>query len=151
MRINQMFVLLLVVLMQLSGCIGNTDTSSWPLEQVEIVEITNEGRTVVGEGDSYYRVELKFLYDDNERAWTLKCHAERDADAYVEDNPVGTIIEIRVNPVEGESPFFDIEGGCPAQEINTEEIIGVSICFGLIIVVLGFGKIREKISSKKQE
>ena len=77
MRINQMFVLLLVVLMQLSGCIGNTDTSSWPLEQVEIVEITNEGRTVVGEGDSYYRVELKFLYDDNERAWTLKCHAER--------------------------------------------------------------------------
>ena len=151
MRINPIFVLLLLVLTQLSGCIGNTDTSSWPLEQVEIVEITNEGRTVVGEGDSYYRVEIRFLYDDNERVWTLKCYAERDADAYVEDNPVGTIIDIRVNPVEGESPFFDIEGGCPAQEINTEEIIGGGICFGLIIAVLGFGKIRENIRSKKQE
>ena len=151
MRINSIFVLLLLVLTQLSGCIGNTDTSSWPLEQVEIVEITNEGRTVVGEGDSYYRVEIRFLYDDNERVWMLKCYAERDADAYVEDNPVGTIIDIRVNPDKGESPFFDIEGGCPTQEINTEELIGGSVCFGLIIVVLGFGKIREKIRSKKQE
>ena len=83
MRINPIFVLLLLVLTQLSGCIGNTDTNSWPLEQVEIVDITNEGRTVVGEGDSYYRVEIRFLYDDNERVWTLKFYAERDAEAYV--------------------------------------------------------------------
>lgn len=149
MRTNPLFVLLILVLTQMSGCIGNTDTSSWPLEQVEIVEITNEGRTVVGEGDSYYRVEIRFLYEDNERVWTLKCYAERDADAYVEDNAVGTIIDIRVNPDKGESPFFDVEGGCPAQEINTEGVIGGSICFGLIIAVLGFGKIRENIRSKK--
>ena len=153
MRSNSIFVLLLLVLTQLSGCIGNTDTSSWPLEQVEIVEITNEGRTVVGEGDSYYRVEIRFLYDDNERVWMLKCYAERDADAYVEDNPVGTIIDIRVNPDKGESPFFDIEGGCPAQpwEFPQESVYGGAICFGLVIAVFGIGKIRELIRTKKYE
>ena len=146
------FFLIFMVISSVISSIGVPDTSLWPLEQGEIVEITNEGRTVVGDGgDSYYRVEIRFLYDDNERVWTLKCYAERDADAYVEDNPVGTTIDIRVNPDKGESPFFDIEGGCSAQEINTEEIIGGSICFGLIIAVLGFGKIREKIRSKKQE
>ena len=160
MRINPILVLLLLVLTQLSGCIGNTgavETSSWPLEQVEIVEITNEGRTVVGSGMSHYPVEIRFLYEDDERVWTLICYAERDADVYVEENPVGTIIDIRVNPVKGKSPFFDIEGGCPNQpwEIDTEEVIGAvigaGICFVLAIPVIGFVKIIEKIRSKKQE
>ena len=131
---------------------GGPDTSSWPLEEVEIIEITNEGRTVVNE-DAYYSVEIRFLYEGDERVWNLKCDNERDAEAYTEDNPVGSIIDIRVNPVKGESPFFDIEGGCPAQpwEFPKESVYGGAICFGLVIAVFGIGKIRELIRTKKYE
>ena len=153
MRTNLIFVLLLLlVLMQLSGCIGNTDdntdTSSWPSEQVEIIEITHAGRG--GLENEYYRVEIRFLYEDTERVKTLKCDAERDADAYVEDNPVGTMIDIRVNPEKGESPFFDIEGGCPVQEISTEEMIGGAYCCGLFIVLGALSTITEKFRSKRK-
>lgn len=144
------FFLIFMVISSVISSIGEPDTSLWPLEQGEIVEITNEGRTVVGEGDEYYRVEIRFLYDDNERVWTLKCNAERDADAYVKDNPVGTIIDIRVNPVKGESPFFDIEGGCPSQPVPTAEIVGGVVCFGVLMAAVGIEKIIGVIRSKRQ-
>jgi hypothetical protein len=135
---------------------GDTNTSSWPLEQVEIVEITNEGRKNVGNSDSdhrevYYAVEIRFMYENDERQWTLKCDAERDAEGYVDDNPVGTTIDIRVNPTEGESPFFEIEGGCPSVEYSTTEIVGGVACFGIIIAIVGFEKIREVIRNKRLE
>lgn len=101
-------VVIFVIIMAISSAFssGEANTSSWPLEQVEIVEITNKGNSGM-EGDTYYAVDIKFaLNDSRERTTTLKCNAERDAEAYVEDNPVGTTIDIRVNPVKGESPFF---------------------------------------------
>ena len=142
------FLIVMVIGSAISS-IEETDTTTWPVEQVEIVEISNEGRCC-GESQSYYRVEIKFPYDGNERSTTLKCNAERDAEAYVEDNPVGTTIDIRVNPVKGESPFFEIEGGCPSPEYTTTEIVSSAACFGLIIVIIGFEKISEVIRSKRQ-
>ena len=148
--------LIVVLLSSVISSIGETDTGSWPVEQVEIVEITNEGRKNVGNSDSdhrevYYAVEIRFMYENDERQWTLKCDAERDAEGYVEDNPVGTIIDIRVNPTEGESPFFEIEGGCPSVEYSTTEIVGGVACFGIIIAIVGFEKIREVIRNKRLE
>ena len=146
-------VVIFLIIMVLSSAISSvedTDTSSWPVEQVEIVEISNEGRCC-GEEQSYNRVEIKFSYDGNERSTTLKCNAERDAEGYVENNPVGTTIDIRVNPIRGESPFFEIEGGCPSVEYSTSEIVSSVACFGIIIAILGFEKIREVIRAKRQE
>jgi hypothetical protein len=143
-------VVIFLIIMVLSSALSSEEvnTSSWPLEQVEIVEITNEGRTVVGEGNAYYRVEIIFMYESRERSWTLECNAERDAEGYVENNPVGTIIDIRVNPTKGESPFFEIEGGCPSVEYSTAEIVGGVACFGIIIAIVGFEKIRDVIRTK---
>ena len=89
---------------------------------------------------------------DTERVWTLQCKEKRDADAYVEDNPVGTMIDIRVNPEKGayQGPEFDIEGGCPEQEISTEEMIGWAKCCGLFIVLGSLGNIIEKFRSKRK-
>ena len=150
-------VVIFLIIMVLSSALssGDTNTSSWPLEQVEIVEITNEGRKNVGNSDSdhrevYYAVEIRFMYENDERQWTLKCDAERDAEGYVDDNPVGTMIDIRVNPTKGESPFFEIEGGCPSVEYSTTEIVGGVACFGIIIAIFGFEKIREVIRTKRQ-
>ena len=150
-------VVIFLIIMVLSSALssGDTNTSSWPLEQVEIVEITNEGRKNVGNSDSdhrevYYAVEIRFMYENDERQWTLKCDAERDAEGYVDDNPVGTMIDIRVNPTKGESPFFEIDGGCPSVEYSTIEIVGGIACFGIIIAIFGFEKIREVIRTKRQ-
>jgi hypothetical protein len=150
-------VVIFLIIMVLSSALssGDTNTSSWPLEQVEIVEITNEGRKNVGNSDSdhrevYYAVEIRFMYENDERQWTLKCDAERDAEGYVDDNPVGTTIDIRVNPTRGESPFFEIEGGCPSVEYSTSEIVSSVACFGIIIAIFGFEKIREVIRTKRQ-
>ena len=146
-------VVIFLIIMVLSSAISSvedTDTSSWPVEQVEIVEIFNRGRCC-GEEQSHYRVEIKFPYDGNVRSTTLKCDAERDAEGYVEDNPVGTTIDIRVNPTKGKSPFFDIEGGCPSVEYTTSETVGSVACFGIIIAIVGYEKIREVIRTKRQE
>ena len=145
-------VVIFVIIMAISSAFssGETDTSTWPVEQVEIVEISNEG-ICCGEEQSHYRVEIKFLYDGNERSTALKCNAERDADGYVEDNPIGTTIDIRVNPTKGESPFFEIDGGCPSVEYSTTEIVSSVACLGIIIAIVGFEKIAEVIRSKRQE
>ena len=49
----------------------------------------------------------------------------------------------------GESPFFEIEGGCPSVEYTTAEIVGGVACFGLIFAIFGFGKIRDLIRPKR--
>ena len=145
-------VVIFVIVMAISSAFssGETDTSTWPVEQVEVVEISNEG-LCCGEDRSHYRVEIKFRYDGNERSTTLLCNAERDADGYVEDNPTGTTIDIRVNPTKGESPFFEIDGGCPSVEYSTTEIVSSVACFGILIAIIGFEKIRDWTRSKSQE
>jgi predicted RNA-binding Zn-ribbon protein involved in translation (DUF1610 family) len=141
--------LIVMLLSPVISSIGETDTGSWPVEQVEIVEITNEGHRNVGSSDSdhrevYYAVEIRFMYENDERQWTLKCDAERDAEGYVEDNPVGSIIDIRANPTKGESPFFEIEGGCPYQSVPIAEIVGGVVCFGLIMAFIVLDKLITK-------
>ena len=145
------FLIVMVIGSAISS-IGEADTSLWPVEQVEIVEITNDGSRITdGGSSSYYAVDIVFMYESRERSWTLECNAERDAEGYVEDNPVGTTIDIRVNPTTGESPFFEIEGGCPSVEYSTAEIVSGVACFGIIIAIVGFEKIAEVIRSKRQE
>ena len=147
-------VVIFVIIMAISSAFssGEPNTGSWPLEQVEIVEITNKGGCCGTEGDTYYAVDIKFaLNDSRERTTTLKCNAERDAEGDVEDNPVGTTIDIRVNPTKGESPFFEIEGGCPSVEYSTTEIVSSLACLGTIIAIVGFEKIAEVIRSKRQQ
>ena len=144
-------LLIVVLLSSVISSIGENETGSWPVEQVEIVEITNEGYTFIGEGSNgYYAVDIVFMYESRERSWTLECNEERYAEGYVENNPVGTTIDIRVNPVKGESPFFEIEGGCPSVEYSTTEIVSSVACFGILIAIIGFEKISDLIRSKRQ-
>lgn len=126
------------------GQIGQVNTDTWLVRQGEITEISYEGRRNV-EANPYHAVELKVEYEIGERTTTLECSFERDAMAYVENNPVGTIIDIRQNPVDGEFPFFVVEGGCPSQPLSNGEIVGSFVCFGLIITILGIDQIRNKI------
>ena len=89
---------------------------------------------------------MKVEYEIGERTTLLSVVLNEDAMAYVENNPVGTIIDIRQNPVDGEYPhFFVVEGGCPSQPLSNGEIVGGFVCFGLIITILGIDQIRNKI------
>ena len=151
--IAAVIIVIFLIVMVIGSAISpieETDTSSWPVEQVEIVEITNEGWRDTFGNAPYYRVEIRFMYENDERAWTLECDGERDAEVYVEDNPVGTTIDIRVNPVKGEFPFFDIKGGCPSVEETWSYYFTGVVCFGFIIATIGFEKIRDLIRSKRQ-
>ena len=133
------------------GELGQVNTDTWLPRQGEIIDISYEGRQGIAEEKQWYGVSLTVSYDGIERQDTLKCNYERDARAYVEDNPVGTAIDIRKNPDESktfEYGHFVVEGGCPTEPLSTSEIVGGFVCFGLILAILGIDTIRDKIRNR---
>ena len=136
-------VFFMIIAIGAIGQIGQVNTDTWMVRQGEITEISYEGRQVIGES-AYYEVRLSVEYDVGTRTTNLECNYERDALGFVEDNKVGDIIDIRVNPV-STYPFFVVDGGCPTQPLSTGEIVGGFVCFGLIITILGIDQMRNKI------
>ena len=126
------------------------NTKNWPVRQGEIIEISYEGRVVVGES-AYHRVKIEADYGDGPTIADLECGSEEDAVAYVDNNNVGDTIDLRVNP-ESTHPFFVVDGGCPKQPASQLEIYGDLICFGVIVVVIAVNNViswmRDEIRNK---
>jgi len=133
------------------GELGQVNTGTWLPRQGEIIDISYEGRQGLAEEKQWYGVSLTVSYDGIERQDTLRCNNERDARAYIEDNPVGTVIEIRKNPDESQTfeyGHFVVEGGCPMPPLSTSEIVGGFVCFGLILTIIGVETLRDKIRNR---
>ena len=126
------------------------NTKNWPVRQGEIIEISYEGRVVVGES-AYHRVKIEADYGDGPTIADLECGSEEDAVAYVDNNNVGDTIDLRVNP-ESTHPFFVVDAGCPKQPASQLEIYGNIICFGVIVVVIAVNNViswmRDEIRNK---
>jgi len=116
------------------GAVLHDNTENWPVRQGEIIEISYEGRVVVGES-AYHRVEIKADYGVGTRVADLECGTEEDAVAYVDNNNVGDTIDLRVNP-ESTHPFFVVDSGCPKQPASQLEIVGNLVCFGVVVIVI---------------
>ena len=116
-------VFFMIIAIGAIGQIGQVNTDTWLVRQGEITEISYEGRRNV-EANPYHAVELKVEYEIGERTTTLECSFERGAMAYVENNPVGNIIDIRQNPVDGAvSSFLRPDGGCPPIHYPMEKLL----------------------------
>ena len=141
-------VVLLIIFIIVAVLHDNTE--NWPVRQGEIIEISYEGRVVVGES-AYHRVKIEADYGDGPTIADLECGSEEDAVAYVDNNNVGDTIDLRVNP-ESTHPFFVVDGGCPKQPASQLEIYGNLVCFGVIVVVIavknGISWMRDEIRNK---
>ena len=123
-------VVLLIILV--IGAALHDNTENWPVRQGEIIEISYEGRVVVGES-AYHRVEIHADYGVGTRVADLECGTEEDAVAYVDKNKVGDTIDLRVNP-ESTYPFFVVDAGCPKQPVSQLERYSNLVCFGLMVI-----------------
>ena len=144
-------IFFMIVAIGAIGELGQVNTDTWLPRQGEIIDISYEGRQGPAEGNQWHGVSLTVSYDGIERQDTLECNYERDARAYVENNPIGTVIDIRKNPDESQTflyGHFVVEGGCPMPPLSTREIVGGFVCFGLILTIIGIETIRTKIRNR---
>lgn len=128
------FVVVVLFIIFVIGAVLHDNTENWPVRQGEIIEISYEGRVVVGES-AYHRVKIEADYGVGTRVADLECGTEEDAVAYIDNNNVGDTIDLRVNP-ESSHPFFVVDGGCPKQPASQLEIVGNLVCFGVIVIVI---------------
>ena len=128
------FVVVVLFIIFVIGAVLDDNTENWPVRQGEIIEISYEGRVVVGES-AYHRVEIYADYGVGTRVADLECSTEEDAVAYVDNNNVGDTIDLRVNP-ESTYPMFVVDAGCPKQPASQLEIVGNLVCFGVIVIVI---------------
>ena len=144
-------IFFMIVAIGAIGELGQVNTDTWVPRQGEIIDISYEGRQGLAEEKQWHGVSLTVSYDGIERQDTLKCDYERDERAYVENNPIGTVIDIRKNPDESQTfeyGHFVVEGGCPMPPLSTSEIVGGVVCFSLILTIIGIETIRDKIRNR---
>ena len=132
------------IYMVLNGAFYAYNVSTWPIEEVEVLE-TSYDYWVRGESQ-YHEVTITFSYEDTSRRVEIYCRSETQAEYYMEDHPVGTFIDMRVNP-EGTEPMYEVDGGCDPW--TKEDTIIHAGCLGLIIVLAGIGKLVNVVRSKR--
>ena len=133
------------IYMVLNGAFYAYNVSTWPIEEVEVLETSYDSYLGPEEGE-YHEVTITFSYEDASRRVEIYCRSETQAEYYMEDHPVGTFIDMRVNP-ERTDPMYEVDGGCdPWTKENTIFSAG---CLGLIIVLVGIGKLVNVVRSKR--
>lgn len=122
------------------------NVSTWPIEEVEVLETSYDHWW---QGDSqYHEVTITFSYEDTSRRVEIYCRSETRAEYYMEDHPVGTFIDMRINP-ERTDPMYEVDGGCDPW--TKEDTIFSAGCLGLIIVLAGIGKLVDVVRSKRDD
>ena len=130
----------------IGGAFHAYNVSTWPLEEVEVLETSYDHWW---DADSqYHEVTITFSYEDTSRRVEIYCRSETQAEYYMEDHPVGTFIDMRINP-ERTDPMYEVDGGCDPW--TKEDTIIHAGCLGLIIVLAGIGKLVNVVRSKRSD
>ena len=130
----------------IGGAFYAYNVSTWPIEEVEVLETSYDHWW---QGDSqYHEVTITFSYEDTSRRVEIYCRSETQAEYYMEDHPVGTFIDMRINP-ERTDPMYEVDGGCDPW--TKEDTIFSAGCLGLIIVLAGIGKLVDVMRSKRND
>ena len=130
----------------IGGAFYAYNVSTWPIEEVEVLETSYDHWW---QGDSqYHEVTITFSYEDTSRRVEIYCRSETQAEYYMEDHPVGTFIDMRINP-ERTDPMYEVDGGCDPW--TKEDTILYAGCLGLIIVLAGIGKLVNVVRSKRSD
>ena len=130
----------------IGGAFYAYNVSTWPIEEVEVLETSYDHWW---QGDSqYHEVTITFSYEDTSRRVEIYCRSETQAEYYMEDHPVGTFIDMRINP-ERTDPMYEVDGGCDPW--TKEDTILSAGCLGLIIVLAGIGKLVNVVRSKRSD
>ena len=130
----------------IGGAFYAYNVSTWPIEEVEVLETSYDHWW---QGDSqYHEVTITFSYEDTSRRVEIYCRSETQAEYYMEDHPVGTFIDMRINP-ERTDPMYEVDGGCDPW--TKEDTIFSAGCLGLIIVLAGIGKLVDVVRSKRSD
>lgn len=128
----------------IGGALYSYNVSTWPIEEVEVLETSYDHWW---QGDSqYHEVTITFSYEDTSRRVEIYCRSETQAEYYMEDHPVGTFIDMRINP-ERTDPMYEVDGGCDPW--TKEDTIFSAGCLGLIIVLGGIAKLVDVVRSKR--
>ena len=133
------------IYMVLNGAFYAYNVSTWPIEEVEVLEISYDSYWVEEAGD-YHELTITFSYEDTSRSVEMYCGSETQAENYMQDHPVGTFIDMRVNP-ERTDPMYEVDGGCDPW--TKQDTILYAGCLGLIIVLAGIGKLVNVVRSKR--
>ena len=130
----------------IGGAFYAYNVSTWPIEEVEVLETSYDHWW---QGDSqYHEVTITFSYEDTSRRVEIYCRSETQAEYYMEDHPVGTFIDMRINP-ERTDPMYEVDGGCDPW--TKEDTIFSAGCLGLIIVLAGIGKLVDVMRTKRND
>ena len=130
----------------IGGAFHAYNVSTWPLEEVEVLETSYDHWW---DADSqYHEVTITFSYEDTSRRVEIYCRSETQAEYYMEDHPVGTFIDMRINP-ERTDPMYEVDGGCDPW--TKEDTIFSAGCLGLIIVLAGIGKLVDVMRTKRND
>ena len=130
----------------IGGAFHAYNVSTWPLEEVEVLE-TSYKRYWDGESE-YYEVSIRFSYDDTAQHVEMICGSETDVEIFIDEHPVGTFIDMRVNP-EKTDPMYEVDGGCDPW--TKEDAIFSAGCLGLIIILAGIGKLVDVVRTKRND
>lgn len=131
----------------IGGAFHAYNVSTWPVEEVEVLETSYDSYWVPEDGE-YHEVTITFSHEDTSRSVEMYCGSETHAEYYMEEHPVGTFIDMRVNP-ERTDPMYEVDGGCDPW--TKEDTILYAGCFGLIIVLAGIAKLVDVVRSKRSD
>ena len=131
----------------IGGAFQAYNVSTWPIEEVEVLE-TSYDSYWVSEAGEYHKLTIIFSYEDTSRSVEMYCGSKTDAEYYMEEHPVGTFIDMRVNP-ERTDPMYEVDGGCDPW--TKEDTIFSAGCLGLIIVLAGIGKLVDVVRTKRND
>ena len=132
----------------IGGAFHAYNVSTWPIEEVEVLETSYDSYWGSSQEGEYHEVTITFSYEDTSRKVEIYCRSETQAESYMEDHPVGTFIDMRINP-ERTDPMYEVDGGCDPW--TKEDAIFSAGCLGLIIVLAGIGKLVDVVRTKPND
>ena len=130
----------------IGGAFHAYNVSTWPLEEVEVLETSYDSYYRDSESPMSYELTITFSHEDKARDVKIYCDTESDAKSYIDEHPSGTFIDMRVNP-ERTDPMYEVDGGCDPW--TKEDTIFSAGCLGVIIVLAGIGKLVDVVRSKR--
>ena len=131
----------------IGGAFHAYNVSTWPIEEVEVLETSYDSYWVSEEGE-YHEVSIRFSYEDKVGNVKMYCDTESVAKSYIDEHPVGTFIDMRINP-ERTDPMYEVDGGCDPW--TKEDTIFSAGCLGLILVLAGIGKLVDVVRTKRND
>ena len=132
----------------IGGAFHAYNVSTWPVEEVEVLETSYDSYYRDSQSGMFHELTITFRHEDTARDVKIYCDSESAAESYMDEHPVGTLIDMRVNP-DRTDPMYEVDGGCDPW--TKKDAIFSAGCLGLIIVLAGIGKLVDVVRTKRNE